>query len=206
MSSRGRYEDYSTLLYLVPFLVSGIYGLALWIQNGISALLPASVYLTVTRDPYVFIIGSLAVMLGLMLEVNSTDPKVRPAKLVSLGSTLQSIATASLILVFICALYANGFTDVGGAATDFIIGRYGLVFPAMLVLLSYLITAQFRISAFGGNRKLLAIVMLLLVPASLYEIGKRSTGLGLAVAFVFLVAGFALYLFPERKPAPAKAE
>jgi hypothetical protein len=206
MSSRGRYEDYSTLLYLVPFIASGAYGLFLWVQNGVSIVLPSSVYLTVTRDPILFVIGSLAVMFGLMLEVNSTEPTARPAKLVSLGSTLQSIAVASLILVFICALYANGFTDVTGAASDFIIGKYGLVFPAMMVLLSYLITAQFRASAFGGNRKLLAVIVLLLVPVSLYELGRRATGLGLAVAFGLLIVGFALYLVPERKQAPAKLE
>lgn len=205
MSSRGRVEDISTLLYLVPFLVSGVYGLVLWVQGGVSAILPTSVYLTVTRDPYVFIVGSLSIMLGVILEVNGTDPAGRAAKLASLGNTLQSIAAASLILVLLSAWYANGFTDVSGAATDFIIGRYGLVFPAMLVLLSYLITAQFRLASLE-NRKALAIIAMLLVPASLYEIGKRQLVLGLVIAFLFLLVGVGAYLFPERKPSPPKQE
>jgi hypothetical protein len=202
MSARERYEDYSTLLYIVPFAASGIYGLVLWVQNGLSLVLPASVYLTVTRDPYVFMVGSLAVMLGVIIEINGADPGTLQAKVASVGNMLQSIAVASLILVLICALYANGFTDLQGTASDFIIGRYGVVFPVMLVLLSYLITAQFKVSAVG-NRKVLAVIALLLVPASLYEIGKRQTAAGLAIAFVFLVAGIALYLYPERKhPQP----
>ena len=205
MSSRGRFEDYSTILYLVPFVVSGVYGLVLWVQNGLSPILPSSVYLTVTRDPYVFIAGSLATMLGVILEVNGTDPGKLGAKLSALSNTLQSMAAASLILVLVCAWYANGFTDISGAGTDFIIGRYGLVFPAMLVLLSYLITAQFRLASLA-NRKVLAIVALLLVPASIYEIGRREITAGLGIALVLLIVGLAIYLAPEKKTIPPKQE
>jgi hypothetical protein len=205
MAARGRAEDLSTLLYLVPFVASGIYGLVLWVQAGISAILPPSVYLTVTRDPVLFIIGSLSIMLGLMIEVSTADPAARRNTLASLGSTLQSIAIASLILVLISAFYANGFLDVSGAATDFIIGRYGLVFPAMLVLLSYLLTAQFRWSSLM-HRKVLAVIALLLVPVSIYELGKRQPTLGLGGALALLVVGVALFLIPERKKTATNAE
>lgn len=204
MSTRGRYEDFSTVLYLVPFIASGVYGLVLWVQGGISLVLPNSVFLTVTRDPTVFIVGTLAILLGVMIEVNGTEPSGRPARLASLGGTLQSVAIASLVLVLIAALYANGFTDLSGTATDLIIGRYGLVFPAMLVLLSYLITAQFRLRALT-DRKVIAIVAMLLVPASLYEIGKREITVGLLIAFALLLLGLGAYLLPARKPSPAKA-
>jgi hypothetical protein len=203
MNIRGRYEDISTLLYMVPFIASGVYGLMLWVQSGISLVLPTSVYLTVTRDPILFVVGSLAVMSGLIIELNYTEPAARPAKLLSLGKVLQSIAVASLVLVLICALYANGFTDLNGTVSDFIIGKYGLVFPAMLVLLSYLITARFRLEALM-NRNVMAIVALLLVPASLYEIGRHHTGLGIGIAFLLLMVGLALYIVPERKSSPPK--
>ena len=199
MSVRGRSEDLATLLYLVPFVAGIVYGLVLWIQEGISLLLPTSVFLTVTRDPYLFTVGSLAIAAAVVVELNGAEPRARPAKLVSLGSTPQSIAAASLVFVLICAFYANGFTDATGAVTDFIVGKYGLVFPALLVLFSYLVTAQFRFAALG-NRRVLATIAMLLVPASLYEIGKRETVLGLLIALFFLLAGLALYLMPERKP------
>jgi hypothetical protein len=197
MNLRGRSEDLSTLLYMVPFIASGVYGLALWIQSGISLVLPASVYLTVTRDPVLFIVGSLSVVFGLLVEMDGTNPAARSAKLASLGNTLQSIAIASLVLVVICALYANGFTNLGGAVTDFIVGKYGLVFPATLVLLSYFVTARFRVEAIT-SRRVAAMIALLLVPVSLYEIGKRQTALGLGVALLFLVLGVALYLLPQK--------
>ncbi|HKT22550.1 MAG TPA: hypothetical protein VJR06_08085 [Nitrososphaerales archaeon] len=205
MSSSGRYGDASAILYLVPFLVSGVYGLYLWVQTGLSMVLPSSVYLTVTRDPYVFIIGSIAIMLGVVLDLRGTDAAQRRARLPSLGNTLQSVAVASLALVVISAFYANGFINVTGAADDFIVGRYGLVFPAVLVLLSYLITAQFKLSSLTTPR-VLGIIALLLVPASIYEIGKRQTFLGLGIAFVLLLIGLAVFTFPQRKGSPKKAE
>jgi hypothetical protein len=205
MATRGRAEDYSTILYMVPFVASAAYGIFLWVQNGISAILPSSVYLGVTRDPILFIVGSLSVMLGVMVEVNSTDASARPAKLVSLGNTLQSIAVASLVLVLLSAWYANGFTDLTGAATDFIVGRYGLVFPAVLVLLSYLISARFGLAALR-SRKSIAIIAMLLVPVSLYELGRRVLVVGLLLALGLLVFGLVAYLAPEKKTPKTEDE
>ena len=203
MSSRGRYEDLSTLLYLVTFLGAFGYAIALWVQSGASALLPTQVYLTVTRDPTLFIVGSLAILLGVMIEVNGTEAAGRPAKLQSLGGTMQSIAVASLVIVILSAWYANGFTNLGGAATDFIVGRYGLVFPAVMVLFSYLLTIRVRLESIT-NRNFAALVALLLVPASVYEIGRRQLALGVGIAFVLLVVGLFLYLAPQSKETPEK--
>ena len=187
MSRSGFADDASAILYLLPFVASGVYGLVLWVQSGVSAVLPSAVYLTVTRDPILFAVGTVSVLLGVILEVRSADQAGRQAKLNALSSTLQSIAAASLVLVLASAVYANGF-DLAGAATDFIVGRYGLVFPVMLVLFSYLVTAQFKLDSLR-NPKVLAIVALLLVPVTIYELGKRQTVLGLAVSLVLLLVG-----------------
>ena len=192
-------------MYLVPFVAAVVYGLALWAETGISLTLPSSVYLTVTRDPYLFMLGSLAVMLGIIVEVNGTEQQARPAKLSSLGNTMQSLAVASLILVLFFAWYANGFTDLSGMASDFIVGRYGLVFPAILLLLSYLISSQIRLAALF-NRKGLALIAILLVPVPLYELGKRNVLAGLVVALLLLVGGLVLYLAPQKKPVEPKEE
>jgi hypothetical protein len=197
MSGRSRYEDVSTLLYMVPFLASGGYGLYLWVRGGVTAFLPTTVYLTVTREPTLFILGTLSILLGLMVEVNSTDPADRPLRLASLSKTLQTIGAAALILALISAFYANGFTDVSGAAGDFIIGRYGVVFPAMMVLLSYLVSLKFNVASLRSPASL-AVIALLLVPVSLYELGKRQLALGLGVAFVLIVAGLVLLFRSSR--------
>jgi hypothetical protein len=198
MSRRGNSDDLTALLYLVPFAASGVYGLYLWIKSGVSAIPPSSVYLTVTRDPILFILGSLSVLLAVVLEVTWTDPPNRVGKIASVSNTLQSMALASLILAFIADLYANGFFDISNAATDFVVGRYALVFPAMLVLLSYLLRAQFRFKSLR-SAKTLGIIALLLVPASLYALGKRNTALGLGLAFVLLLVGLVPFVWPAKK-------
>ena len=202
MSRDGSSDDVSVVLYLVPFIASGAYGIVLWLQAGFSVQLPSAVYLTVTRDPIIFAVGTLAVLAGAFLEVSSTERAARREKLSSIGNTLQSIAVASLVLVLISAIYANG-ADLSGAATDFIVGRYGLVFPVMMVVLSYLITAQFNIGSLR-NPQMLGIIALLLVPVSLYEIGKRQTALGLVVSLALIVVG--TYLFVRKNGAGSKAE
>jgi hypothetical protein len=197
MSGRTSVGDITALLYLVPFAAAAVYAIVLWVQNGVSLTLPSAVYLTVTRDPSLFIVGFLAVLLGVMMEVRSTEPERRWAKLLSLSNTVQSIAGASLVLVLVCAIYANGL-DLGGAASDFVVGRYGIVFPALLFLLSYLMRVQFQLSAIRST-KFLGIVAMILVPGALYALGKLKSAADLPVALVFLVIGLVLFLWPERK-------
>jgi len=193
MSSRALNEDIPAVLYLVPFLGSAVYGLYLWVQSGISPLLPTTVYLTVTRDPYLFIVGSFAVLVGVVADVTSSDQQSRPARLRSTADLLQSIAIASLVLSLLGAWYSNGFVDIPGAATDFILGRYSVIFPAMLVLLSYLMTISLKFDGLR-NFKVLGVIALLLVPAVVYEVGKRDTAGGLAIALVLAIVGFGLIL------------
>jgi hypothetical protein len=205
VSLKTRSEDYSTILYLVPFIAAAVYGVVLWAQAGVSLTLPTSVYLAVTRDPYLFMLGSFAVMLGIVVEVNGADQKARTAKLASLGNTLQWMAVASLILILFFAWYANGFTDLNGMANDFIVGRYGLVFPVVLLLLSYLISAKIRLAPLF-TRKALALLAVLLVPVPLYELGRRNLLAGLVVALLLLGGGLAVYLAPDKKPVTTVEE
>jgi hypothetical protein len=189
--------DITAVLYLVPFAAAAVYAIVLWVESGVSLELPSTVYLTVTRDPYLFIVGSLAVLLGVMIEVRSTEQDRRWAKLLSLSNTVQSIALASLVLVLVCAVYANG-PDLGGAVSDFVVGRYGIAFPTILFVFSYLMRVQFQSSVIL-SRKFLGIISMVFVPAALYGLGKLKTTADLPVALVFLVIGLFLFLWPERK-------
>ena len=201
MSFRSRYEDLTTLLYLVPFIGSVGYAAVLWAETGGSLTLPTSVYLAVTRDPYLFMGASLAVLLGIVIEVDGTDPAGRQARVASLGGTMQSIAIGSLVISLLSAWYANGFTNLGGAGSDFMVGRYDLVFPAIMILLSYLLTARFRIGALA-NRSVLGIIAMLLVVPTLYEIGKREIALGALISLALMAIG--VFLLQPRKEAPAE--
>jgi hypothetical protein len=193
MSKKVSLDDASALLYMVPFIASGVYALYLWVASGISSLLPSSVYLTVTTDPILFLVGTFSVMLGVVLEVSSTGPAGRPAKLGSIGSMLQTIAMGSFILALVCAFYAHGFYDISGAASDFLAGRFSIVFPVVMVLLSYLVSARFNLASLR-TPTVLGIAAMLLSPALLYAIGRRNSTWGLVVALIFLLAGLGLFL------------
>lgn len=186
------YDDLSTVLFLVPFIITGVYGLYLWAQRG-GLLLPTDTYLTVSRDPYVFLVGTFAVFAAVILEVWITERPKRLEKISSLSGLLQKLAAASFILAFICALYANGF-DPSGTALDFIVGRYSLVFPALLVLLSYVMLIPLNTGAIG-MRSGIGIVVMFLVPAVIYEVGKRDTFVGIAGGFILLLVGMAIFLW-----------
>ncbi|MGP8126081.1 MAG: hypothetical protein ACLQEQ_09525 [Nitrososphaerales archaeon] len=198
MSKKVPSDDVAVLLYMVPFIASGVYALYLGVAGGVSHVLSPTVYLTVTRDPILFLLGTLSVLLGVVFEVSSTSPAGRPAKLGSVSSTLQVIAAASFVLALICALYAHGFSDLSGAASDFVTGRFSLIFPILLVFFSYLITAPFNIGSIG-KPTVLGIIAMLLVPVSVYEIGKRNTVVGLGAALVLLIVGFGFFLMSTKK-------
>ena len=205
MSSKGYASDLSALLYIAPFAISGSYAVYLWVLHGVSAVLPASVYLTVTRDPIVFVTGTAAIFLGLILDESSVEPADRQKKIEGLSNLLQSMAVARLVLALISALYANGFVGLSGAADDFIVGRFALVFPAMLVLMSYLITAKFGLGSLR-NPSSLGMIALLLVLPTIYVVGRRSILLGMVASLALVLAGMALLLMTRRKTADVERE
>ena len=190
------YDDLSSILFLVPFLISGVYGLYLWAQRG-GVLIPTDAYLTVTRDPYVFLVGIFAVFAGVYLEVAATERAKRLERISSLSGLLQKLAVAAFVLALICALYANGF-DLSGTALDFIVGRYSLIFPALLVLLSYVMLIPLNTGAIG-MRSGIGIVVMLLVPAVIYEVGKRDSFVGITGGFILLLVGMAIFLWNRPK-------
>ena len=193
MSRSSSSEDISTLLYIVPFIVSGADAIYLWVTSGISAKLPTTVYLDVTRDPYVFLAGVFAVLLGVMLDLRGVDREGRRERLAWTSGYLQKTAAACFVLSLLMAWYANGFVDLSGAAEDFVVGRYSIVFPAFLVLFSYLVNPSLKLRG-AASYRLLGFIAMLAVPAVVYEVGKRNTAVGLALATVLLFVGLYLIL------------
>lgn len=198
MSGRRRYEDASTVLLLVPFVASGAYAIYLWVSGGLTAVLPSSVYLEVTRNSYVFLAGLGAVLLGLLLDLRGVDPQARRERLAWESGYLQKTAAACFVLSLVTAWYANGFLDVAGAADDFVVGRYSIVFPAVLVLLSYMLNPSLKLSG-AASYRFLAFVAMLAVPAVVYEVGKRMVAAGLIAAAALIVVGVYLFLMAGRK-------
>lgn len=192
MNSRETYEDVSFLLLFVPFIASGLYALYLWAGQGISFFLPEQAYLGVTRNPDIFLLGTLAVLLSVILEVSIEDPSKRAERAISVSRRLQRLAAASFVLAIITAWYANGFAlDFSGTGLDLFLGKYTTVFPALLIFLSFLIVTPLRLGSLAQT-KTLAIILLLAVPAVIYEVGRRNTQLGLAGSLLLTILAVSL--------------
>jgi hypothetical protein len=192
MISRENREDVPFLLFLVPFAVSGLYAILLWVQTGVSATLPQTVFLQVTESPYVFLIGFVAVIFGVVLDVSSAEPYERRAKLARESTTIQIIAVTALILGLLSAWYAAGF-DPGTAASNVLAGRYVIIFPALLIIFSFLMLPAVNIRRDQTNIILIA-VLLLAIPLCVDEVGKRSFFAGMLLGVALLIAAIYLYL------------
>ena len=204
MSKKTTSDDVAVLLYMAPFIASGVYGIYLGVTGGVSHLLSSSVYLDVTRDPIIFLIGTLGVGLGVVMEVYSTGVESRRAKMGSISGTLQVIAAASFILALICALYANG-GSISGTASDFISGRFSILFPILMVGFSYLLVIPLNVGDVESPA-FLGFISMLLVPVAIHEIGKRNSVAGLSVALVLIAIGAALFWKAYRAMDQKKAE
>ena len=185
-TTAARNGDVALLLYAAPFIINFAYALYLWFGSGISSTLPQFVYLEVSQSPYLFLVGFAAVALAGVIDFNAEAPESKKKSLVALSRRLQLIAFVSIVLAFLSAWYAASF-DLGTGIFNLLDGRYPLVFPALLVLLSFLILPSVKLQ--GANRKnLLVVVLLIASPAVLYELGKRNTSAGLGVGLILLLA------------------
>jgi uncharacterized membrane protein YhaH (DUF805 family) len=192
MNSSENRQDIPFLLFLVPFAASAIYAIYLWVSVGLSATLPQSVFLQVTESPYVFLVGFVAVMLGAVIDVQLEEPAKRRLKLIQESNTLQIVAVVALILGALSAWYAAGF-DPGLAASNVLEGRYVVVFPALVIIVSFLFLPAVTIKR-GQATGLAIIVLLLAVPLSIDEIGKRNFYAGLGAGVALLAIALYLYL------------
>lgn len=191
-ASQHNREDVPFILFLVPFAASGIYAIVLWAQAGLSSTLPSTVFLQVTENPYVFLIGFVAVIVGVMLDITFTEPAQRRAKLVQESTTVQWVAFAALALGLLSAWYAAGF-DLGGAASNVLQGRYVVVFPALLLLFSFLMLPSVTIRK-DQTRNAAIVVLLLALPLTIDEVGKRSFFAGMGLGTIMLAVALYLYL------------
>jgi len=108
----------------------------------------------------------------------------------------QAIAFLSVVLALVSAWYAANFS-LGGTFFNLLDGRYPLVFPALLVFLSFIILPSVRLQ--GANvRNLLVVVLLVASPVAIHELGKRNTVAGLGVGLILILAA-ALLLLRDKK-------
>jgi hypothetical protein len=201
MSGKSSFSDVSALLYALPFVVPGVYGIYLWTIQGLSMGFTSSVYLSVTRDPYVFLVGSLGVLLAAVLDVKSTEPAARNSRTTSASRILLGIGASTFVLAVLFAFLANGF-GLSETISDMVVGKYSLIFPSVMVLAGYLTYAPLKLGSLRNMRNL-GIICMFVVPLAVYALGRRSLAGGLGVGLVFLALG-AVLLRQSTKARPEK--
>jgi hypothetical protein len=195
-TAADRRGDIALFLYAAPFILNFVWALYLWSETGLSRTLPQLVFLEVTQNPYLFLAGFAAVALAAVIDFNSEPPERRKSALSTLSKRLQAIAFLSVVLALVSAWYAANF-NIGGTFFNLLDGRYPLVFPALLVFLSFIILPSVRLQ--GANmRNLFVVVLLVASPVAIHELGKRNTVSGLGVGLILILAA-ALLLLRDKK-------
>ncbi|TLY10629.1 MAG: hypothetical protein E6K84_08670 [Thaumarchaeota archaeon] len=135
------------------------------------------------------------------MEVSSEERARRSERVLLLSKRLQKLAAASLVLAIITAWYANRFSpDLSGTGADLFTGRYTIVFPALLVLLSFLIVTPINLRSLA-QAKTVAIILLLAVPVVINEVGKRNTLLGLGGSLILTILAAVMLSWQSDKPS-----
>lgn len=185
-------EDLAFLLFAVPFAGTGILALVSWAPSGISLFLPRSVYLSVTKDPLVFLLGFTAILLSLIIEIYGSDPETRMGKVQETANRMEKLAIVSLILAALFAWSATGFSsDLVKPAALLVEGRYAVIFPTSLLLTAraLVLTVESRLEK-GVVKEVISVLALAASPIMLLVLLNTSGDVGLAVlasGLVFLV-------------------
>lgn len=168
-SKSSAIEDASFILFILPIVVSGLYA----IYAGItSAAFNIETYVAVTSNPFVFIIAIAAVCAAMLLEVYYSPPEMRSKKIDVNARRMQKLAIVTLVLSVLAAGVAIGAAPLPLFIGTFLIGRYPILFSALLVFLSFLVVIPLKFQNLGKSAvtNALAIILLILAPIA-YSIG-----------------------------------
>lgn len=164
MPSKDFGEDAAFLLYLVPVVISIIYGAVEWAVVAHTSTMPTTAYLVVAKSPYLFLVCLFSICLALILEVRSAGATERNGIIEANTYRMQILAVIVLIVSFIASISAGSY-NLANAFSLFVNGRYAEIFAFFLIGLSILISPKEVL----GNLKVASIpdvLGLLLIVAS----------------------------------------
>ena len=141
MSSKDFGEDAAFLLYLVPIVVSIIYGIVDWAETAKSSTMPPAAYLDVSKSPYLFLVALVAICLAVILEVRAASSPERNGIIQENITRMQILAVVVLIVSFFASVSAGGY-DLATAFSLFLNGRYALIYAFFLIGISLLLSPK----------------------------------------------------------------
>lgn len=184
----------------MPLLVSTIYALSLWISKGLSSALPETVYLTVTKDPYIFLIGVLSICLAVIIEIYASPITSRLSKLEANSRQIQFLAVICFVTSAISVWSASGYSfSMSKFIQIFLEGRYALVYPLMLFILALLLKSSLQLKPLYSNnlRENISFILLIASPIICYGLWSIHISWGgiISVTLITSIIGLALLLY-----------
>lgn len=193
-------ENISFILYLVPLILSASYTLFLWISKGLSFTIPETVYLAVTKDPFIFLIGFLSICLAVLIEIFSSPIESRLIKLTDNARQIQFLAFICMGSVVVSVWSTSGYSlNLGQFLQILLEGRYALIFPLMLFIFSLILNPKLKINIFSINNliKNASIFFLIASPLIFYGLWRIHVPWEslISITLISLIVGSALLLY-----------
>ena len=155
-------EDAAFILYIIPILLNGGYGLWSWVAGGADLTALQQVYINLTREPVIFLVGLIAVCVAVVLDARYLSP------IEDVERRVTRLAVFCFITALIIALLSTGFNLSRGLIL-FLQGRYALIFPALLMVLTFLFKVRgLSSTSLRGVGRWLSLLLLLVAPLTLY--------------------------------------
>ncbi len=193
-------ENISFILYLVPLISSTIYAISLWASEGLSSTLPETVYLSVTKDPYLFLIGFLAICCAVLIEVFGSSKESRLSRIETNSKQIQILAVISFSAAVLSVWSTIGYSfDISRTLQILLAGRYALIFPLMLFILAFLLNTslKFNLLSFNNLMKNASFILMIASPLIFYGLWRIHVpweGI-ISITLIILIIGVALILY-----------
>ncbi len=191
--------DMSVVAFMLPYLITAAYGIYVYIAVGSSSVQDKNVvaFLTITKNPYLFILGSALTLLAVVLFVTAFEGGKRTGSMETASRILAFLGVSSTVSTYMVAAYSSGgLVEAVGLMTE---GRFASIYPLILFSTSFLLRLEFPAS-FSETFMRWLIPILPLVAVPLYYILVRYQGLSITTFFtgisslvVFVVAAEVLY-------------
>lgn len=190
-------EDSVFLLYIIPIILNGLYALLLWSFMGFSSSLPIEVYLRVTKDPIVFLVGFVAICAALLLEIQANPKDTRITKIKENIYRLRVFAFLTIILSIICAWSASGYSSLLALLNVYVEGKFALIFPAILIGLSFALqpSIKYNLKLPSLIFEIIPLVLLIGSPLSLFLLSRLSFSSAFVIGFPFFILILAVILW-----------
>lgn len=193
-------EDLTFLLYLGPFIICGLWGLFLTFSSGFSS---TQIYLLITKDPTVFLIGFGTVLSAALVEINLGSNEESFVRSRRSARNLQRIALASIVLSVISVAGAASLSgDLGAAGGLLVQGRFAFVFPLLVYVSSVVLSPLGLRRSYLKSPPLdfIGFLLIILSPILLYSLwnGDVAWEITAGVPLLLMVLGLVLALKTAR--------